>query len=74
MTPKNDKKLAGFEKVVVHTRWLFSSNSKENVLPQPAIHKISITHITFSKGSSNSSRFNRKKKLIKVLNKVKNHV
>ena len=30
----------------------------KNVLPQPAIHQNSMTHITFSKGSSNSSRFN----------------
>lgn len=30
----------------------------KNVLPQPAIHQNSKTHITFSKGSSNSSRFN----------------
>ena len=30
----------------------------KNVLPQPAIHQNSTTHITFSKGSSNSSRFN----------------
>ena len=30
----------------------------KNVLPQPAIHQNSTTHVTFSKGSSNSSRFN----------------
>ena len=33
----------------------------KNVLPQPAIHQISMTHISVSKGSSNSSKFNRTK-------------
>ena len=45
----------------------------KNVLPQPAIHQNSTTHITVSKDHQIQAGLTQQK-LIEVLNKVKNHM